>query len=562
MNNWNVYPRPMLKRENNFQILNDFWKLNDFPIKVPFPPESKLAEYKGPVTQKFTYYRDFEIPEAAETTLKAGGKLFLYFGAIDQVSTVFVENEIVGHSELGYFKLTCDVTEQANKALNNGKKIIQIKVEGEDFLDHTKPYGKQKTNRGGMWYTPISGIWQTVWCEWVPEEYITKINYTAEGTKVRFTIITGEAKLEEQDVIRGKIHFTEGEYEFSFTGNTYELDLSEVKLKGASPEIKFWSCENPHLYPVEFEFKNDKVQSYFALRTVSIKNIDGQARICINEEPVFLNGVLDQGYYENGIFTPETPEEYQKDILRMKELGFNTLRKHIKVEPEIFYYECDRLGMYVIQDMVNNGPYNFFVDTALATFGLKLKDKNRYKDENQKKWFKLSAFETQNMLNNNPCVIGYTVFNEGWGQTDSDQIGDELKEKDSSRFYDYTSGWFKQNHSDVDSVHIYFRTKKLSAGKKPLLLSEFGGFTREIPDHMWNTEKSYGYGKCKDEKSLTDKIIQVYEKMVVPAIPKGLCSCIYTQLSDIEDEINGFYTYDRQICKVDKNRLREFMKKL
>jgi len=327
-------------------------------------------------------------------------------------------------------------------------------------------------------------------------------------------------------------------------------------------KILLQSAENPYLYSITFEFEDDRVESYFAVRTVNIQTIDGYKRICVNGKPVFLNGVLDQGYFEDGLFTPESPEEYKKDILRMKELGFNTLRKHIKVEPELFYYFCDSLGMYLVQDMINNGPYSFFKDTLLPTLGFKLNDKNRYKNEEQKQWFKLSAFETQNFLHNNPSVIMYTVFNEGWGQTDSDEIGDELKEKDPSRIYDYTSGWFKQKNSDLDSLHIYFRTKNLKAGQKPLFLSEFGGFSREVHGHIWNPKKSYGYGKCNDEKDLTDRIIKVYEKMIVPGISKGLCGSIYTQLSDIEDEINGFYTYDRQICKVDKERLSSFMKSM
>ncbi|MCR5188561.1 MAG: glycoside hydrolase family 2, partial [Treponema sp.] len=323
----------------------------------------------------------------------------------------------------------------------------------------------------------------------------------------------------------------------------------------------YWTCESPYLYHITFEYGQDRVETYFALREVSIKEVGGLQRICINGKPVFFNGVLDQGYFQDGIFTPKSPEEYKKDIMRMKELGFNTLRKHIKVEPEIFYYLCDSLGIYLVQDMVNNGSYSFMVDTVLATAGIKLNDKGRYGQE-QKEWFRLAAFETQNFLANNPSVIAYTVFNEGWGQTDSDQIGDELKERDPSRIYDYTSGWFKQTHSDVDSLHIYFRTKKLAAKNKALVLSEFGGFSRAVEGHIWNPSKSYGYGKCKDQEELTQRIIETYKKMVLPAIPKGLCACIYTQLSDIEDEINGFYTYDREVCKVDKEAISGFMKKI
>lgn len=559
---WNMYPRPSLKREGNFLILNDGWTLNGKTIRVPFPPESRLSGYEGEISPSFTYKKDFELPPEALKCLKNKGKLYLYFGAIDQVSSVYVNDQLAGHSELGYFKLSCDITDIAYAVLKENNPKLSVRVEGEDFLDHTKPYGKQKVNRGGMWYTPVSGIWQTVWCEWVPENHISKINYSVKDSKVTFSLCTSASEEKQNLEVKAHLKLSEGNYDFSFSGNIFELDLSKITLQDKKHEVQYWSAENPYLYSITFEFEDDRVESYFAVRTVNIQTIDGYKRICVNGKPVFLNGVLDQGYFEDGLFTPESPEEYKKDILRMKELGFNTLRKHIKVEPELFYYFCDSLGMYLVQDMINNGPYSFFKDTLLPTLGFKLNDKNRYKNEEQKQWFKLSAFETQNFLHNNPSVIMYTVFNEGWGQTDSDEIGDELKEKDPSRIYDYTSGWFKQKNSDLDSLHIYFRTKNLKAGQKPLFLSEFGGFSREVHGHIWNPEKSYGYGKCNDEKDLTDRIIKVYEKMIVPGISKGLCGSIYTQLSDIEDEINGFYTYDRQICKVDKERLSSFMKSM
>ncbi|MCR4733818.1 MAG: hypothetical protein K5829_02285 [Treponema sp.] len=565
MLDWNLYPRPSLKRKENFQILNDGWKLNNLPINLPFPPESNLSSYKGEITPEFCYSRQLELPLEAQTALKNEGCLMLYFGAIDQESDVFADGELVGHSEFGYFKISCDISSQARKALDEGRTSIQIIVQGRDYLDHLKPYGKQRIDRGGMWYTPISGIWQSVWMEWLPKNYISKINYSVNGSKVSFNLFYNDLENAEawksRGPVKASLKFPASSYDFTFTGNSFELDLSQIKVNGKIPDVEYWSCENPYLYHIEFEYEEDRVESYFALRSISIQEIDGYKRICINNKVVFLNGVLDQGYFEDGIFTPKSPEEFKKDILRMKELGFNTLRKHIKVEPEIFYYLCDSLGIYVVQDMVNNGPYKFMVDTLFATLGIKLKDKNRYSQE-EKNFFRLSAFETQNFLHNNPSVIAYTVFNEGWGQSDSDEIGDELKERDPSRIYDYTSGWFKQNNSDLDSLHIYFRTKKLAAKDKALVLSEFGGFSRAVEGHIWNPKKSYGYGKCNSQEELTQRIIDVYKKMVLPAIPKGLCACIYTQLSDIEDEINGFYTYDRQICKVDKEQISSFMMKI
>ncbi|MBQ0165960.1 MAG: hypothetical protein KBT02_02475, partial [Treponema sp.] len=568
MNSWNsTYPRPSLKRDNNWIILNDGWLLNGKNITLPFPPESELSLFDGILDDgrgngTFTYTRKFVIPDEAASCIEAGGHLLLHIGAVDQTCIVYADDDEVARSELGYFSIHADITKQAERALKDGKKELFLRVQGEDKLDHTKPWGKQKVDRGGMWYTPVSGIWQSVWCEWVSAEYIRGITYKVDAepssgkATVRFELDATPAS------VKARLMLPEGVYEFTFAGNSHELDLSSIVINGKKHAVQFWSAENPFLYTVEFEYGTDHVLSYFAVRTVSIGEDKGLKRIQINGKSVFLKGVLDQGYFHDGIFTPKSPDEYTKDIIRMKELGFNTLRKHIKVEPEIFYYECDRLGMYVLQDMINNGEYHFWKDTALATAGLKLDDRGRYPDAGKARWFMESAKKTQDFLFNRPCVVGYTVFNEGWGQTDSDAVGDELKERDSSRFYDYTSGWFAQKHSDVESLHVYFRTKKLKALGLPLLLSEFGGFTREVEGHIWNTEHSYGYGKCEDEKTLTDKIISTYEKMVLPAIPRGLCGAIYTQVSDIEDEINGFYTYDRQVCKVDKERISLFMKKL
>lgn len=589
MSTWNdYYPRPSLKRGGNYQILNDGWTCNGSAIQLPFPPESKLSLFSGELSETFVYRREFAIPDAAATCIKAGGHLLLYVGACDQTCTVFADDEQVGHSELGYFTVICDITETTRRSLETGKSTLSLRVEGEDHLDHVKPYGKQRKDRGGMWYTPVSGIWQTVWCEWVSEAYISSFTYDVAvnpsgDATVGFDVgvngvpvVTEDATPAQSfknpaDSIHAVITLPEGDYALNFNGTHAELNLSTLTINGAPHAVRWWSPDSPYLYRIMLQMGNDTVLSYFAVRTVSIEEPAASAgtdvtcrtaeyrRICVNGKPVFLNGVLDQGYFQDGIFTPETPDEYTRDIQRMKELGFNMLRKHIKVEPDAFYYECDRLGMFVLQDMVNNGEYSFWRDTVLATLGFKLNDAGRYPDVLKEMYFRESAYHTQDKLANNPCVIGYTVFNEGWGQTDSDAMGDDLKARDPSRFYDYTSGWFAQKHSDVESVHIYFRNKKLKALGLPLLLSEFGGFTREVQGHIWNPAKSYGYGKCKDEKTLTDRIIDTYKKMVLPAITCGLCGAVYTQLSDIEDEINGFYTYDRAVCKVDKARIRECM---
>ena len=257
--------------------------------------------------------------------------------------------------------------------------------------------------------------------------------------------------------------------------------------------------------------------------------------------------------------SPGDPAEYERDIRRMKALGFNMLRKHIKVEPEAFYEACDRLGMLVVQDMVNNGGYNYLFDTVLPTIGFQWRP-NWPVSQRRKEIFETCAADTIAHLHDHPCVIGYTIFNEGWGQFDGDRVYRQMKALDPTRFYDTASGWFIPKETDVDSKHVYFRNKKLKPGKRPMFLSECGGYARKIDGHLWNPAGEYGYGKTDTEEQLTAAIGKMYAEMVNPAIPEGLCGVVYTQLSDVEDEINGLYTYDRQVCKVDAAKMRAILR--
>jgi beta-galactosidase/beta-glucuronidase len=290
--------------------------------------------------------------------------------------------------------------------------------------------------------------------------------------------------------------------------------------------------------------------------------VDGTPRVLLNGKPYFFNGVLDQGYFSDGIYTPASPKEYENDILAMKSLGFNTLRKHIKVEPEEFYYQCDRIGMVVFQDMVNNGKYSFLRDTALPTIGIKKLPESWIKRTSaQKDAFVEGMRRTVNQLYNHPSVCYYTIFNEGWGQFDSDKMFYLLKELDSSRIIDTNSGWFGGHKSDVESNHIYFKKIKLKKSNKPLILGEFGGYSYKIKEHSANLKKTYGYKLFDDGEKFEDALISLYENEVISEIENGLCGAIYTQLSDVEDETNGFLTYDRKICKVNCDKVRLVMQK-
>lgn len=541
---WASYPRPQLKREK-YVCLNGIWELDGQNIQIPFAPQSRLSGYKGAVGEHLTYKKSFEIPSDFTQ-----GRILLHFGAVDEVATVYVNDIEVGRHEGGYLHFSFDITDAVKY---DGENVLR--VEAVDTLSRKYPYGKQCKKRGGMWYTPISGIWQTVWMENVPDTYIKEIKLTPSMTDIAIEVIT-EGKSAEKKGFEAVV-LDEGKVVVAQT-------FVENKGNLVIPNPVLWDCENPHLYDLKITAGEDEITSYFALRTVEIKNVDGINRICLNDKPIFMHGLLDQGYYEDGIYLPEDEEEFTNDILRMKELGFNMLRKHIKIEPEKFYYECDRLGMLVLQDMVNNGGYNYILDTVLPTFGFKKRNdcKGRYQEPECKEVFEWHMKNTLHDLYNHPCIIGYTIFNEGWGQFESDRMYEIAKSIDSTRFYDATSGWFAQSKSDLDSEHIYFRAEELHAKTRPMFLSECGGFSYKVDGHVFNTEKSYGYGACESSEELTDRIVDMYNVMVVPGIKGGVCGCVYTQVSDVEDEINGTYTYDRQVCKVNKEKMQELARRI
>ena len=464
---WDVYPRPQLRRES-YVNLNGGWDFAvsekpeipafDKTINVPFCPESLLSGLKTaikPGSQLF-YRRTFSVQQQA-------GRLLLHVGAADQIAKIYVNQKRVCHHEGGYEAFCADITD-----VLEGENELVILVQ-DDLRDQTFPYGKQTLKRGGMWYTPVSGIWQTIWLEWVPETYIESLDIQVDLTRA---VITVTPALDGNILCEGK---------------EYPMVAGKAEIIPEDPHL--WSPEDPYLYDFVIQTQSDRVESYFALRTIESKIIKGIPRLCLNGKPYFFHGLLDQGYWPDGIFTPATPECYVNDILEMKKLGFNTLRKHIKVEPEEFYYQCDKLGMVVFQDMVNNGDYNFLRDTALPTIGIqKLNDKKLHTDAATRKRFLESMEATYRQLKNHPCILYWTIFNEGWGQFDSEAAYEQLKALDNSRIIDATSGWFRQKKSDVDSRHIYFTPwSTLKVSDVPLVLSEFGGYAYPVEGHLFNS---------------------------------------------------------------------------
>ena len=525
---WQVHPHPQMKRED-WLNLNGAWDFSvDYEkkgsIRVPFCPESKLSGIGAHFDEGsiLCYTRNFRLPEGWDK-----GRVILHIGAADQRADVFVNGKPAGTHKGGYEAFSFDIT-----GFLKEENTLQVCC-FDDLQDQSYPYGKQTLNRGGMWYTPVSGIWQSVWLEHVPETYIEKLHIENRGYSVTISI---------EPALGGSVHVA--------GVGRFGLENGSVTITPEDPHL--WSPEEPYLYNFTVEAGADKVESYFAIRSLEVKKIGNYPRLCLNGKPYFFHGLLDQGYWPDGLFTPAAPECYADDILMMKKLGFNTLRKHIKVEPEEFYYQCDKLGMIVFQDMVNNSDYNFLRDTALPTIGIQtLDDRKLHADEVGRRRFLEGMEATVKQLKNHPCICYWTIFNEGWGQFDSDNVYDQFKKLDDTRFIDSTSGWFRRKKTDVDSRHVYFRKVKLAGdGIKPLVLSEFGGKTFKVEGHVFNPDKTYGYGGCDSLETLNEAVAKLYLEEVLPCIRKGLCAAIYTQVSDVEDEINGLVTYDRKVEKL------------
>lgn len=543
---WNIYPRPQLKRDSFF-CLNGIWDFEikkgmDLPfeyqssIRVPFSPQSHLSGVERTTKKgEYLFYRKhFSLPAGFKKD-----RVILHFGAIDGVSEIFLNGHSIKTNECGYIPFSVDITNLVADSENK----LEIRV--KDDTSPTYPYGKQRKKRGGMWYTPISGIWQTVWIESVHESYISSIKITQTDTCAKIKVIgPGGAK---------RLTLTN-------SGETFEFDGDEITV--TPKDKKLWSPDSPYLYHFKLSASSDEIESYFALRRIEICDTPRGKCLFLNKEPYLFNGLLDQGYFPDGIFLPPSPKGFEHDILCAKRLGFNMLRKHIKIEPMIFYHLCDKLGMIVFQDAVNNGKYSFIKDTAMPTIGLKKKsDKLMHRNKKARRAFLECADEMISLLYNTPSVLYYTIFNEGWGQFTADEVYERFKQKDESRIVDATSGWFWQGKSDIDSHHVYFKKIKAKPTNRPLVISEFGGYSHRIEGHCFSN-KNYGYARYDKNEDFKKAIIRLFEQEIIPLAKSGACAFVYTQLSDVEDETNGFLTYDRKVVKINEAVMQQLSAKL
>ena len=568
------YPRPAMRRDS-CEILNGPWQYAitqtaEYPaawqgsILVPYSPEAP-ASGVGRTLQpgQWLHYHRLFAPPAGE-----GGRVLLHFGAVDYACAVQVNGHLAGGHRGGYWPFTLDITDLLN---GTGRNSLWVAV--QDPTGHgTQARGKQTLKPGGMFYPAQSGIWQTVWLERVPDNYIQTLTVTPDYDARTVTVRVHTAK--PGGAVNLWAMVRAGGVTIAEDWGSDEADQDgEVTLNIPEEHFFPWSPDTPFLYDLtvgtnqgeEAEF--DTVHSYFALRKWSCApDAHGVLRFCLNDKPILLNGLLDQGYWPEGLYTPPSDAAVERELSEVKALGFNLLRKHAKIEPQRWYYHCDRLGLIVWQDMVNGGSaYNLWFVTYLTNVLQPLLRRfpdgkacrrllSRAKPAGREEYAHELA-DTVQALRCHPCIACWVPFNEGWGQFDAGKAVQALRALDGTRLVDEASGWFDQGGGDVHSLHNYFYPLRIRPQKRTVALSEYGGIAWPMPGHE-PPHKTYGYGTAKDRQELTARYKKLQLKTVLPQLEKGLSALVYTQLTDVEDEVNGLFTYDRASVKPDANAVR------
>ncbi|MEP7090408.1 MAG: sugar-binding domain-containing protein [Nocardioidaceae bacterium] len=551
------HPRPQLVRDS-WLSLNGWWDhaitradasaptAYDGPILVPFSPEAPLSRVGRQLQpdEQLTYRRRVEVPEAL---VPPGGRLLLHFGAVDQTCTVRVDGVEVGRHVGGYLPFSCEVTD----ALGSGSGELVVEV--RDLSDgHQHASGKQRLRRGGIWYTAQSGIWQTVWLEAVPRLHVDRLTLVPHL---------------EDDCLEVTVHGSPG----SAGSARVVLDGTVTTVEVGTPtripvrDVHLWSPEDPHLYDLEVLLGEDRVRSYAGMRSVGVgEDAQGVPRLLLNGAPYLHVGVLDQGYWPDGLLTAPSDAAMVHDITTMRDLGFTMLRKHLKIEPLRWYHHCDRLGMLVWQDFVNGGGrYRTAAVTWPGRYPIRLDDTRRHAlmgraDPAGKDLFLDEARSTVEHLRSVTSVVVWVPYNEGWGQFDANAVADEVHDLDPARVVDHASGWHDQGGGDLRSLHVYgrrFRMPARRADDRPVVLSEYGGRQLRVEGHAFDDEVGVGYGDEPTGRSLAQWFTELHRGLAA-AVGAGLSGTVFTQLSDVEDELNGLLTYDREVLKIDAPTVR------
>ena len=547
------YPRPQMVREE-WQNLNGLWdyairaKTEESPsefdgeILVPFAAESALSgvmKKVGP-ENRLWYRRTFKVPADW-----LGGRVLLHFEAVDWEATVWLNGQKLGSHRGGYDPFTFEIA----KVLKPGQEQELVLSVWDPTDDGTQPRGKQVKEPKRIWYTSVTGIWQTVWLEPVPRASIEALEMMpdVDAGVLRLSVATSGA--EQRDTIRATTKAGDRVLMSSSgpIGRPIEAKLEEPKL---------WSPDSPFLYDLKVELVRDGraldvVKSYFGMRKIALgKDEDGITRIMLNGEFLFQYGPLDQGWWPDGLYTAPSDEALRYDLEVLKELGCNMLRKHVKVEPRRFYHWCDKLGLLVWQDMPNGDRH------------IRGKDADLDRSKESADQFELELQRVIDNLRNHPAIVVWVPFNEGWGQYDTGRIVDWIKNHDPSRLVNHASGWSDRGLGDINDIHRYPGPGcPEPEADRAIVLGEFGGLGLPLEGHTWQAEKNWGYRSYKTRDELSEAYLSLMQRLH-PMIGEGLSAAVYTQTSDVEIEVNGLMTYDRAIVKMDAVRLAEAHRRL
>ncbi len=565
------YPRPLMVRRQ-WTNLNGLWDYAvvgqasgrpdkwDGQILVPFPIESALSGVMKRVTptDKLWYRRTFKSPD-----LKDGRRLLLHFGAVDWQCEAFVNGKSVGTHTGGYDPFTFDVTD----ALTKDKPEQELVVVASDPADaNWQPRGKQVQEPKGIWYTPTTGIWQTVWLEEVPAEHIASLQLTPDVDASRLRIVVNSAA---KDVKATAYILLRGAGS-TFTGPPHTLDAIAAKASGPAniefvlpvEEPRLWSPDDPHLYELHVVLHSgdkvvDGVNSYFAMRKISLgKDKDGITRLLLNNNPLFQFGPLDQGFWPDGLYTAPSDAALKYDLEVTKQLGFNMVRKHVKVEPARWYYHCDKLGLLVWQDMPSgdkHAPWN-----PLGGHNGKQIERTKESADNFRAEWKAIIDDLRIF----PSIVVWVPFNEAWGQFDTVNVTKWTEQYDPTRLVNCASGGNDFPVGHISDLHRYpGPTIPKLEDQRAAVLGEFGGLGLPLEGHTWQAKNNWGYRSFTDRESLTTAYEQLIRRLR-PLIGRGLTAAVYTQTTDVEIEVNGLLTYDREVIKLDPERTLALHKQL